>query len=125
MRRPKETALALLAAALIAGGALGYAAGRYTAAREVAPGEHGAMRRYLAARLDLTPAQIAGVDSILDARHREMMRLLGPAQPQLDSVRTAARAQIMARLTPAQQHRFQEMVQQRDRDRTAAESVHK
>ena len=103
MQRPKEIALALLAAALLAGGALGYAAGRFTAARESAPGEHGAMRKYLAARLDLTPAQVAGVDSILDARHREMTRLIAPVQPALDSARTAARKQIMALLNPDQQ----------------------
>ena len=114
MQRPKEIAFALLAAALVAGGALGYAAGRFTAARESAPGEHGAMRKYLAARLDLTPAQIAGVDSILDARHRELTRLIAPVQPALDSTRTTARKQIMALLNPEQQVRFQKMVQHRD-----------
>ena len=114
MQRPKEIAFALLAAALLAGGALGYAAGRFTSAREDAPGEHGAMRHYLATRLDLTPAQAAGVDSILEARHREMTRLIAPVQPQLDSARTPARRQIMALLDPDQQRRFQEMVQRRD-----------
>jgi Spy/CpxP family protein refolding chaperone len=115
MQRPKEIAITLLAVALLAGGALGYAGEHLIAAREGVPGEHGAMRRYLAVQLHLTPAQTAGVDSILDARHREMTRLIAPVQPQLDSVRTAARKRIMALLDPAQQQKFQELLQQRDR----------
>jgi Spy/CpxP family protein refolding chaperone len=115
MQRPKEIALALLAAALVAGGALGYAAGRYTAAREGAPGERGSTRRYLTERLDLTPAQAASVDTILDARRKEMTRLITPVQPQLDSARNAARQRIMAILTPEQQRRFQELLAAHDR----------
>jgi Spy/CpxP family protein refolding chaperone len=120
MQRPKEMALALLAAALLAGAALGYAGGRYMAAREGAPGERGAMRRYLAERLDLTPGQTASVDSILDGRHREMTRIIAPVQPQLDSARAAARARIMAILTPEQQRRFQELLAEQARQTEAA-----
>jgi Spy/CpxP family protein refolding chaperone len=120
MQRPKTIAGAFLLAALIAGSSLGYAAGRYSAARESAPGERGAMRRYLAKRLDLDAAQVAAVDSILEGRHREMMRLVAPVQPQLDSVRAAARAQIMARLSPEQRNVFQKMLQQRDRADSSA-----
>ena len=119
MQRPKEIAIALLAAALLAGGALGYAGGRFAAMRDSAPGEHGAMRRYLAARLDLTPGQTARVDTILDARHREMTRIITPVQPQLDSARAAARKQIMALLTLEQQRRFQELLAERDRAEAA------
>jgi Spy/CpxP family protein refolding chaperone len=122
MQRPKEIAIALLVGALIAGAALGYAASHYVSAREGAPGERGAMRHYLAAKLDLTPAQSAGVDSILDARHREMTRIIAPVQPQLDSARATARKQIMALLNADQQRRFQELVRERDK---AAEANHK
>jgi Spy/CpxP family protein refolding chaperone len=115
MERPKEIAIAMLVAALVAGGAMGYSAGHLVAARENAPGEHGAMRHYVAAQLDLTPAQEAGMDTILDARHREMTRLIAPVQPQLDSLRGAARKQIMTLLTPAQQKKFQDLIQQRDK----------
>jgi len=120
MQRPKEIAFALLAAALLAGGAIGYAGGRYVAAREGAPGERGAMRRYLAERLDLTPGQAATVDTILDARRRDMTRIIAPVQPQLDSTRAAARQKIMAILTPEQQRRFQELLAEHDRLTEAA-----
>lgn len=120
MQRPQEIALALLTAALIAGGALGYAGGRYTAAREGAPGERGAMRHYIAAQLDLDAAQIAKMDTILDARREQMTRIIAPVKPQLDSTRSAARAQIMAMLTPAQQKRFQEILAAHDKAEEAA-----
>lgn len=120
MERPKELAIALLAAALFVGGALGYAGGRYEAARENMPGAPGAMRHYIADRLDLTPAQSAKMDTILDARKREMTRVITPVQPQLDSMRTAARQQIMAILTPDQQKLFQEILAKRDKAVEAA-----
>jgi len=120
MQRPQEIALALLTAALIAGGALGYAGGRYAAAREAASGERGTMRRYIASQLDLEPSQIAKMDTILDARREEMTRIIAPVKPQLDSSRTAARAKIMAMLTPAQQKRFQEILAAHDKAEEAA-----
>src|SRR5215471_3714182 len=120
MQRPQEIALAVLTTALIAGGALGYAGGRYAAARETMPGERGAMRHYIAAQLDLDPAQIAKMDTILDARRDEMTRIIAPVKPQLDSSRATARAKIMAILTPAQQKRFQEILAARDKAEEAA-----
>lgn len=115
MQRPQEIALALLTAALIAGGALGYAGGRYAAARETMPGERGAMRHYIAAQLDLDATQIAKMDTILDARREEMTKIIAPVKPQLDASRTAAREKIMAILTPAQQKRFQEILAAKDK----------
>jgi Spy/CpxP family protein refolding chaperone len=120
MQRPQEIALALLTAALIAGGALGYAGGRYSAAREAMAGERGAMRHYIASQLDLDPAQVAKMDTILDARRAEMTRIIAPVKPQLDSSRTAARAKIMAMLSPDQQKRFQEILAARDQAEGAA-----
>ena len=120
MQRPQEIALALLTAALIAGGALGYAGGRYAAARETMPGERGAMRHYIAAQLDLDATQVAKMDTILDARREEMTRIIAPVKPQLDASRTAAREKIMAILTPDQQKRFQEILAARDKAEEAA-----
>ena len=126
MQRPQEIALALLTAALIAGGALGYAGGRYAAARETMPGERGAMRHYIASQpAPLVPrqppdAQVAKMDTILDARRDEMTKIIAPVKPQLDASRTAAREKIMAILTPAQQKRFQEILAARDKAEEAA-----
>jgi len=115
MERPKELAIGLLAAMFIVGGALGYAGGRWAAAREGMPGERGTMRRYIAEQLDLNATQVAQMDSILDQRRDLMQRIIAPVQPQLDSARTAARARIMAILSPAQQKKFQELLAAHDR----------
>jgi Spy/CpxP family protein refolding chaperone len=115
MQRPKEIALALLAGALITGGALGFAAGHLLDARADAPGAPGAMRHYIASQLDLSPTQVAQLDSILDDRRRVMTKIAEPVKPQLDSARAAARKQIMGILNPEQQKRFQEILQEQDR----------
>ncbi len=95
MQRPKEIALALLAGALVTGGALGFAAGHLIDARADAPGAPGAMRHYIAAQLDLSAVQTAQLDSILDERRMVMTKIAEPVKPQLDSARIAARKQIM------------------------------
>ncbi len=115
MQRPKEIALALLAGALVTGGALGFAAGHLIDARADAPGAPGAMRHYIAAQLDLSAAQTAQLDSILDERRMVMTKIAAPVKPQLDSARIAARKQIMGILNPDQQKRFQELMAEHDR----------
>jgi Spy/CpxP family protein refolding chaperone len=115
MQRPKEIALALLAGALLTGGALGFAAGHLLDARADAPGAPGAMRHYIAEQLDLSAVQAAQLDSILDDRRRIMTKIAEPVKPQLDSARAAARKQIMGILDPAQQKKFQELMAEHDR----------
>ena len=115
MQRPKEIALGLLFAALVVGAFLGDGVGRWAAAREGAPGERGAMRHYIAERLDLSAAQTAQMDSILDLRRTEMDRIIAPVRPQLDSSRTTARARIMAILSPEQQKKFQQLLAEHDK----------
>jgi hypothetical protein len=73
------------------------------------------MRHYIAAQLDLSPVQVAQLDSILDDRRRVMDKIAAPIKPQLDSARAAARKQIMGILSPDQQKRFQEILQEHDR----------
>jgi hypothetical protein len=68
-----------------------------------------------AADLALTPAQRAAVDTILDERQRVMDSLVAPVRPQLDATRATARRQIRARLTEAQQARFDAYVVRMER----------
>jgi hypothetical protein len=56
--------------------------------------------------LQLSDAQRASVDSILDERHRIIDSLVAPMHPQIEAARESARAQIRRRLGEAQQQRF-------------------
>ena len=113
MQRSKSLALGFLIITLVAGGALGFTADRVIN-RNVctSPTERAAMRQYLANRLGLSPAQRARVDSILDTRHREAVRVIAPVKSQLDSVRAQARNQIFAVLDPTQQAEFRRMIEE-------------
>ena len=129
MARPQQLAAFFLTVAFAVGAALGWTAGRVMvpraeAAAPVATGapgdrtggrdggrgwERGGEARMLDAftrELDLTAAQRAAVDSILDERRRIMDSLMTPLRPRLDAARDEARAQIRQRLTPEQQVKF-------------------
>jgi Spy/CpxP family protein refolding chaperone len=113
MQRSKSLALGFLIGTLVAGGALGFTADRLmTRNASRSPTERAAMRQYLADRLELTPAQRARVDSILDNRHREMSRVVAPVKPRLDSVRDQARSQILSVLSPSQQAEFRRIIEE-------------
>ena len=119
MTRTKGLAIAFYLGAAIAGVALGVAADRMlrppiatrTTVRE--------MRARFAKDLNLTAAQRASVDSILDARFRAESLLVVPIRPQLDSVRADARGRISALLTSEQRRVYEQM--QRDQKTRAQE----
>lgn len=120
MQRTKGLALILLFATLVAGGAVGFTVDRVLSHDSCQnPGDHAAMRQYLANRLALTAPQRAAVDSILDVRHQQMSRIIAPVKPQLDSVRDIARAQIMKILDGDQQARFRELLEESRRQEEA------
>src|SRR5919206_3990795 len=113
MQRSKAFALIALLGALIVGGAVGFPAdpvlGRDPCTN---PTNRGALRRYLAEELALTPTQRVAVDSILDKRHRDMSAVIAPVKPTLDSIRNAARAEINKLLDETQRRRFQKLVEE-------------
>ena len=112
MQRSKALALIALLGALIVGGAVGFTADRVLGRDPCRnPGDRAAMRRYLADELELTPTQRVAVDSILDKRHRDMSAVIAPVKPQLDSIRSAARAEINKLLDDRQRRRFQQLIE--------------
>lgn len=111
--RSRRLAAAVVAAALVVGFALGVAADRLAIARGGSPSPRGVDA--FAAELELTPAQRTAVDSIMDARRHAIDAIVAPVRPQLDSVRAAGRRDIRARLTPAQQARFDAYVARLER----------
>jgi Spy/CpxP family protein refolding chaperone len=121
MERSKGYALMFLLGAFITGGALGFTVDR------VMGGDHEGRRRgdgrgaqtwraRMARELELTPAQQASVDSLVDQKRRQIVALYSPVQPQLDSLALAARvisdsthAQIKRLLNPEQQEKLEKM----------------
>ena len=91
MERSKGYALMFLLGAFIAGGALGFTADRVMDAKR----EHGrgprAYRQRMAEELKLTPQQQASIDSLIEQKHRQIVALYKPVQPQLDSLAKLSR----------------------------------
>jgi len=117
MDRSKGYAMMFLLGAFVTGGALGFTADRVIGAshRHEMRGRN-AYRQKLAEVLDLTPAQRASVDSLMEERHRQIVALYRPVKPQLDSIAIVARvvsdsthAQIKRLLNPEQQAKFDKM----------------
>lgn len=68
------------------------------------------MRHVFGDQLDLNDSQRAQVDSILDAKHRQIAALVRPVQPQIDLVSNHAADLIRALLVTDDQRRtFDEM----------------
>ncbi len=105
-------AFAFLLGATLVGGVLGFTADRLVARDRLCPrwGDQAAMRLRFGEELDLTAAQRADVDSILDNKHRQIAALVKPVRPQIDSVSDRAAAAIKALLsTPDQRRTFDDM----------------
>jgi Spy/CpxP family protein refolding chaperone len=104
MNRSKQQALMFLLGAFLVGGALGFSADRVVHDRSP---RHWAPRDFMYDDLNLTPAQRAAMDSILDARRCQVDSLLKPLKPTLDSLRGAAHTQVLGILTPEQAQKME------------------
>jgi Spy/CpxP family protein refolding chaperone len=116
MERTKGYALMFLLGAFIAGGALGFSADRVMdVKREHARGPR-AYRQRMVDELKLTAQQSAAVDTLIAEKHRQILALYKPVQPQLDSIAKLARIvsdsthqQIKRLLTPEQAEKFDKL----------------
>lgn len=115
IQRTKAQAIFFLLGAVLVGGALGFTANRAIAHRDE-PKDQKSSRDQLADRLELDATQRQMLDSVLDYRNEQMKAVLAPVRPRLDSVRFAARAVIRARLSPAQQGLWDQVLQEMARD---------
>jgi hypothetical protein len=108
--RSRQTALAFLLGAALVGGVLGFSADRIVSRdRFCRWGDQVGMRRLFGDELNLEAAQRIAVDSILDAKHREIAVVVQPVKPQIDSIGDRAMDRISALLTPTQRATFEEM----------------
>ena len=123
MQRSKSLALMFLLGTLLVGGALGFTVDRMVVGERMCARERTSWRDELAADLELTPAQRAAMDSILDKRHEDMSKVFATIRPQLDSLRNGARAQIASRLNDAQRARMQDFIRRKEEERRAKEGA--
>lgn len=116
MQRSRWVALVFLVGAFVAGMAIGFAGDR--AIRHDRPGHHGPRSPVdrMARDLDLTPAQRASFDSILEGRRKQMRKLFDPIRPQMDSLMKLGKVigdstheQLRRVLTPEQRVKFAKM----------------
>jgi hypothetical protein len=117
MQRRKALAVGFYAGALLIGGVLGVAVDRLVVREwlDTRASDVRASRDRLATELGLSDDQRASLDSIYDAARRADSLLMAPVRPQRDSLWDAARSQLRAMLTPAQQATYDQMMQSRDR----------
>jgi len=119
MERSKGYALMFLLGAFVAGGALGFTADRVMDSKHGREGRGSrANRQRMAEELKLTPQQQASVDSLIEQKHRQIMALYKPVQPQLDSI--AVQAQVVSDSTHAQIKKLLNTEQQQKLDRMRA-----
>jgi periplasmic protein CpxP/Spy len=132
MQRSKSYALLFLLAAFIGGIAIGYAGDRLVSHRKHGRGDRPSRDR-MARELNLTPAQRAQFDSIMNIRRAQMRELFRPIRPQMDSLQTVAKTlgdstheQLKRILKPEQARKLDEMrdrMRKREAERAKADSI--
>jgi Spy/CpxP family protein refolding chaperone len=116
--RSKLSAVALLVAVFIAGGAAGWLLDESTD-HDDRPRRRGpdAMVEHLGRELDLTPAQRDSVRAVFQRHHPEIEALWSAVRPQFDSIKARVRAEISTQLTPDQQTRYQRLLEEAEHRR--------
>jgi Spy/CpxP family protein refolding chaperone len=132
MQRSKSYALLFLLAAFVGGVALGYTGDRVLSHRKHGRNDRPSRER-MAKELNLTSAQRAQFDSIMNVRRMQMRELFKPIRPQMDSLQNVAKVigdstheQLKRILTPEQAKKLDEMrdrMRKRDAERARSDSI--
>jgi hypothetical protein len=118
--RSKQLALFFILGAVLVGGVLGFTANRVLAADTCAqPKDRQAKRQHFHNQLELSAAQRATVDSLLDRKLVQIAAVMSPIQPQLDAISDSTRAQIAKVLNDTQRAKLEQM----HRDMVAAKKA--
>jgi hypothetical protein len=88
-----------LLGAVLVGGVLGFSADRMISSERA---KHWASRDRMYNDLALSQQQRETMDSLLDDRNCQISAIMKPVRPQIDSVKTRARQQMLSFLTPGQ-----------------------
>lgn len=110
-----------LLGAFLTGGAVGFAADRAVSrARPEKQYDERAARDSLAQELTLSADQRRVIDSVFDWRRARSREIMQTYRPTLDSIRDSARVLMRAVLDPAQQTKFNDLIERNNR---ASDSV--
>lgn len=124
MQPSKNLAMMFVLGAVLVGGVLGFSADRFLVTSKGRYRE--SEREKLARVLVLTEVQQVTLDSVLDAKSRDLHALIRPLEPAIDSVSAHTRNQIRAMLTPEQQAIWDDLRREREkRDRARREKQNK
>lgn len=122
--RVRLLGFSLLAITFVAGALAGAAIDRAVGdepqaseARQDRRGDDQRGRSWLIDRVEMSDAQRASIDSILELRAQRMRAVWREVEPQLDAISDSARAEIMAVLTPEQRAEYDKLRDRRRRDR--------
>lgn len=121
--RTQLMGVVLLAVVFVAGGLSGAAIDRALGARDAKAAEarrnddrrDDGRRHYVFEELDLTPAQEAGIDSVLEVRRRQISAFWDSAGPRMREIVDSTRAGIRATLTPEQLAEYEKLLEERRR----------
>lgn len=128
MARSRWIALAVLSAVFLAGAAVGAAAftmltrTRQEQPQRPGPGGPRTSRGNgpsIFDQMELTAAQKAAMDSIMEKRRREMDAFWKQHNPEVRAIVDSARAEVDRLLTPEQRQKFEEFRERRRREHTA------
>lgn len=104
MQRSKQQAMLFLLGAVLVGGVLGFSADRMFGSDRP---RNWAARQRMYDDLELSAAQRATMDSLLDERNCQIGAVMNPIRPHLDSIRKSAHEQVLQVLTPEQRAKLE------------------
>lgn len=123
MQRSKQQALMFLLGAVLVGGVLGFSADRVFQDKQ----KHWGPRMRMYNDLELSEAQRATMDSLLDDRNCQISAVMKPVGPQLDSIKKAAHQQILGIMNAEQravmEQRMQEMARRDSLSKARRDSI--
>lgn len=113
MQQSRNVALAFLLGTFLTGGVLGFSANRYIERDKVCTTRGvNPLVDVMARKLQLTPAQSARIDSILDNRSASYRTVMAPVRPLMDSIKLEARQQMKGVLDETQRAQFEAMIKE-------------
>ena len=125
LRRSRISALVLLIATFVAGGAMGWLARGSIDRGDSRHGRHrvDAIVGHLAKELHLTQAQEDSVRAILDRRRAETRALWQEMHPRYTLLRDRARAEVLLQLSAEQVTRYRKLIEDMDKQTGKADST--
>jgi Heavy-metal resistance len=122
--RSQASAVALLVAVFLAGGAAGYWLRDSTGVRpEPRLRETRAMVNYLTHELGLTVAEQESVRAVLQRHRAEVEAAWRDVHPRFDSLRATMQREISAQLTPDQAQRYRDLIARLERQRARPDTT--